>query len=224
MTATISDRLPEFAIIPNIFGNISENKYNTYERNWSKFDQENFIVEYFSVDRMGLLKIDELNADNSTKMYLDTINMLLDTYELLKRINKYKLKFISKLWITLDLQKSISSKNELLVNLFNKKDPILKEEFVSNYKKYRNLFPFLMTRSKQAYYGKYFETNWNNIKNTRKGIKSLISLKCVASNVPTVLPLDNGDTITNLYDIVNTFNNYFTSIAEATKKNHKIIT
>ena len=81
-----------------------------------------------------------------------------------------------------------------------------------------------MTGSKQAYYGKYFETNWNNIKNTRKGIKSLISLKCVASNVPTVLPLDNGDTITNLYDIVNTFNNYFTSIAEATKKNHKIIT
>ena len=42
--------------------------------------------------------------------------------------------------------------------------------------------------------------NWNNIKNTWKGIKSLISLETVASNVPTVLSLDNGDTVTNPYD------------------------
>ena len=60
--------------------------------------------------------------------------------------------------------------------------------------------------------------NWNNIKNTWKGIKSLISLKTIASNVPTVLSLDNGDTVTNPYDIANTFNNYFASIAETTKK------
>ena len=78
-----------------------------------------------------------------------------------------------------------------------------------------------MKRSKQAYFDKYFEANWNNIKNTWKGIKSLITLKSVASNVPTVLSLDNGDTITNPYDIANTFNNYFASIAETTKKNIK---
>ena len=41
------------------------------------------------------------------------------------------------------------------------------------------------------------------------------------SSVPTVLCLDNGDTITNPYDTANTFNNYFASIAEPTKK-HKI--
>ena len=56
------------------------------------------------------------------------------------------------------------------------------------------------------------------IKNTWKGIKSLISLKTVASNVPAVLSLDNGDIVTNPYDIANTFNNYFASIAETTKK------
>ena len=78
-----------------------------------------------------------------------------------------------------------------------------------------------MKRSKQAYFDKYFEANWNNIKNTWKGIKSLITLKSVTSNVPTVLSLDNGDTITNPYDIANTFNNYFASIAETTKKNIK---
>ena len=70
-----------------------------------------------------------------------------------------------------------------------------------------------MKTSKQAYYDKYFERNWNNSKNTWKGIKSLIYLKIVAFSVPTVLYLDNGDTITNPYDISNTFNNYFASIA-----------
>ena len=221
MTATISDHLPQFAIIPNIFGNISGNKYNIYERDWSKFHRENFILDYFSVDWEDLLKIDKLNADNSTKMYLDAINMLLDTYAPLKRINKYKLKFKSKPWITLGLQKSISVKNKLFVKFINKNDPILNEEFHTNYKKYRNLLSTLMKRSKQAYFDKYFEANWNNIKNTWKGIKSLITLKSVASNVPTVLSLDNGDTITNPYDIANTFNNYFASIAETTKKNIK---
>ena len=78
-----------------------------------------------------------------------------------------------------------------------------------------------MKKSKQAYYDEYFERNWNNIKNTWKGIKSLISLKTVASHVPTILSLDNGDTITNPYDIANTFNNYLASIAETTKKSIK---
>ena len=60
--------------------------------------------------------------------------------------------------------------------------------------------------------------NWNNIKNLWKGIKSLISLKNVAFSIPTVLSLDNSDTITNPDDIANTFINYFASIAETTKK------
>ena len=59
------------------------------------------------------MKIDELNAHSSTKMYLDKINILLDTYTPLKTINKYKLKFKSKTWITLGLQKSISVKKQI---------------------------------------------------------------------------------------------------------------
>ena len=53
------------------------------------------------------------------------MNMLLDTYALLKKVEKLKLKFKSKTWITLNLQKSISVKNKLLTRFINKKDPIL---------------------------------------------------------------------------------------------------
>ena len=74
----------------------------------------------------------------------------------------------------------------------------------------------LMKKCKQAYYDKYFESNWNNVNNTWKGIKSLITLKAVASRVPNVPSLNNGDTITNPYDIANIFNNYFPSTPETT--------
>ena len=86
------------------------------------------------------------------------------------------------------------------------KNPILKQETHTEYKNFKNLLSTLMTKSKQTYYNKYFETNFNNIKSKWKGIKSLISLKIVASNAPTVLFCD-GNTITNTYDIANTFNN-----------------
>ena len=69
LTDTTFDQLPQFSIIPNMFGNISGNKSNIYEWGWSKFDQENCILDYFSVDWEDLLKTDELNADNSTRMY-----------------------------------------------------------------------------------------------------------------------------------------------------------
>ena len=132
LTASISDHLPQFGIIPNMFGNITGNKSNIYERDWSKFDPENFILGYFSVDWEDLFKINELNAENWTKTYLDKINMLLDTYAPLKKINKYKLEFKSKHWITSGLQKSIFVKNKLLTNFINKKNPILKEKFHTN--------------------------------------------------------------------------------------------
>ena len=97
------------------------------------------------------------------------------------------------------------------------KHPVLKEETHIEYKNYRNLLSTLMKKSKQTYDNRYFETNWN----TWKGIKFLISLKAVSSSAPTVLSCNNGNTITNPYDIANTFKNCFAYIAETTKKNIK---
>ena len=80
LTTTISDYLPQFSVIPNMFGNIPGNESNIYERDWSKFNTENLILDCFPVDWEDLLEIDELNADNSTKKFLHKIHMLLDTY------------------------------------------------------------------------------------------------------------------------------------------------
>ena len=57
-------------------------------RDWSKFDRGDDFIDHFSIDWKDLLKIDKLNNDNSTQTYLEKINILLDTYASLKRIDK----------------------------------------------------------------------------------------------------------------------------------------
>ena len=164
-------------IVPNVFCNPPSNKVNIFERDWSNFDQENFILDYFSIDWDVALKLDEQNVNYSTESFLNKINSLLSNYAPLKKINKYKLKFRSKPWITTGLQKSISVKNKFLTNFIKKKDPAKKAEFHLQYKNHRNLLSTLLKKSKENYYKKYFESNWNNAKIIWKGIKSIITLK-----------------------------------------------
>ena len=139
---------------------------------------------------------------------------------LLKKINKYKLKFWSKPWITTGLQKSISVKNKFLTNFIKKKDPAKKAELHLQYKNHRNLLSTLLKKSKENYYKKCFESNWNNAKIIWKGIKSIITLKDITSSVPRTIS-QGENLITNPYDIANIFNNYFSSVADTAKENIK---
>ena len=59
LTLTISDHLPQFMIAPNVFCNPPSNKANIFESDWLNFDQENFILDYFSIDWNVALKLDE---------------------------------------------------------------------------------------------------------------------------------------------------------------------
>ena len=56
LAATISEHLSQFLIVPS-------NKSNIYERNWSNFDQENFILDYFSIVWNETLETEEQNID-----------------------------------------------------------------------------------------------------------------------------------------------------------------
>ena len=50
ITATMSDHLPQFLFAPNVLSNPSCQKSNIYERDWSKFIQQNFVLDYFDND------------------------------------------------------------------------------------------------------------------------------------------------------------------------------
>ena len=77
-----------------------------------------------------------------------------------------------------------------------------------------------MKRSKTNHYNLYFGINWNNLKNTWKKIKSILSIKPNPSDIPKILNT-NDSTITNPVEIANVFNNYFSSIASQAKLNIK---
>ena len=76
------------------------------------------------------------------------MNSIPDEHAPLKRIDKYKLKFKSKPWITPTIQKSISVENNQLkrfLNLsINSKDRQTKEIFHEQYKDYRNTLSTLL--------------------------------------------------------------------------------
>ena len=132
---------------------------------------------------------------------------------LIKRLKKYKFKFKEKPWISSGIQKSISIKNSIFKKYINKKDPHIKEELHQKYKNYRNIIATLMKKSKQNYFTKYFESNIKNLKNTWKGIKSIISLKNSASSSPNLLNFNN-ELASDPLKLANVFNNLFSLIGK----------
>ena len=70
-------------------------------------------------------------------------------------------------------------------------DRHIKEELHQKYKNYRNIIATLMKKSKQNYFTECFESNIKNLKNTWKGIKSIISLKHSASSSLNLLNFNN---------------------------------
>ena len=66
ITTTISDYLPQFLISPNTFADPPSNKSNVFEGEWSNFDQENFVLDYFDIDWPNILKHVENNIKSVT--------------------------------------------------------------------------------------------------------------------------------------------------------------
>ena len=143
ITATISDHLSQFLFASNVLSNPLCNKSNILERDWSKFNKENFILDYFDKNWSEILQLDQQNVNLSMDSYLDHMNAILDIHVPYKKVNNH-----------------------------------------------------------------YFDINWNHIKNTWKGIKSILSIKSNPSDILKILNR-NDSTITKLVEIANVFNNYF---------------
>ena len=92
ITATISDHLPQFLFAPNELLKPLCNKSNILEKYWSKFNKENFILEYFDRNWPGILELDLHNLNLSMDSYLDHMNVILDIHAPYKKVSKYKLK------------------------------------------------------------------------------------------------------------------------------------
>ena len=85
---------------------------------------------------------------------------------------------------------------------------------------YRNMLSTLMKKSKMNYYKHYFKNNWGNIKNTWKGIKSILNINNTHSNIPEILVSNNNKSAEPI-EIANIFNNFFSSVSAKTNESIK---
>ena len=172
------------------------------------------------MDWGDIIKSEKKNIDFSFECFLKKFNLILDKYLPLKKLTKQKLKFKTKPWITPGLQKSISVKNKLLTKFIKLKEPTLKNEAHTKYKLYRNMLATPWKRTKHTYFSSFFQNHVNDLKNTWKGIKTIISLEDSRSKATSTIIEDNIS-LTNPKDIADAFNNYFSSVAIGIKSSIK---
>ena len=107
-------------------------------------------------------------------------------------------------------------------NKLFREDLTQKTEVHIKYKSYRNVLSTLMKNSKRNYLTKFFDNNLKNLKNTSKGIKSIISMKS-SSNFPILLTYQN-ENIDKTERIANMLNNYFSTNGEKDQSKKKTFT
>ena len=131
----------------------------------------------------------------------------------LKKITNKEYKRRYKPWISKGILKSITRKNELFKKYARCKNNLLKTHKYKEYRVLKNYLIEIIKISKKTYYENYFTTNSNKLKKIWLGIKEIINIKSKNYEVPTCIQVNNN-TITDPIKICNTFNDYFTNIAD----------
>ena len=132
LTATIF--LPQFLIAPDIVCNPPANNTNIFERNWSKFNHKNFVLDYSGINWPNVLKLEMQNVQSWFNNFYEAINKLVDKHAPYQKVKKYTLKLKTKPGWTAGIQNSIKIKNKLFKHYINRKDIALKMKYIQNTK------------------------------------------------------------------------------------------
>ena len=159
-----------------------------------------------------IIKIDKNDPNYSFNEFEKKVNIIIDNYIPLKKLNKKEIKQLSKPWISLGIRNSIRRRDLLYKKFIKAKSNDKKIEYHANYKKLRNTIVTLCRVSKRNYYHNYFAKNANNLKKTWKGIKNLIHLSQKNKTESTSLMIEEK-LLTDPKEVANEYNNYFSTIA-----------
>ena len=156
------------------------------------------------------MEIEKNDVNISFNNSLSKVNSLIKSRVPTKKLNKQQQKFLQKPWFTTAIQNSIHKKNKLFEKYIKCQNPVTKNDLHREYKSLRNKLSTIIKESKRKYYDDYFRTNLKNIKNTWKGIKSIISLKSKNSDIPKIIK-DKDTFLTGPKDIANSFSNKYSN-------------
>ena len=203
----ITDHLPNFLIINKFSNNFSKPKTAIFRRDYSNFASDEFLNEVKSVRWEEVFPI-QADANDIFNSFHAKITEIVDKHVPLKKVSKRQLLLTAKPWITSGIKKSIKTKSYLYKSYLKTKNSY----YLSKYKHYRNKLKHLIQISKKTYFNNYFISKSNNIKDTWKGIKQIISTKRNKTcSLPTTINVANKN-ITDTQKIADEFNKYFANI------------
>ena len=217
LTATISDHLPQFLIVPK--DDIKVLKKQNLFRGDKNYDKASLVSEFINIDWKSILKLDEANPATSFDNFNKKINEIIDIHLPLKKLSKKELKIQAKPWITAGIRNSIKRRDKLLRKFIKSKDEgKIKEDLYSKYKALRNKVVSLTRTSKKLHFQQYFAENSKDIKKTWSGIKNIINFRNANKGQPSSMFID-GEFTNDSTKIANSFNNYFSTVAEKLQGN-----
>ena len=117
-----------------------------------------------------------------------------------------------KPWISNEILDKISEKAKLFNKYIKCKNVSNKNELYNKYKLLKNEITFLTRDRKKSYYQRYFAENKKNLQKVWKGIKQLVNIKSKNFDTPNCVEF-GGKYITDPVSVSNSFNDYFTSVA-----------
>ena len=214
LSIAISDHLPSFLLVPNE-NECRSPKQKIFRRDTKNFERENFILDFLGVNWDDVLQLGKKDVNISLSSFLDRFNGLLDKYMPLKKVNPKKLKSRNKPWVTNEILHKIKYKNKVFKNYSECKTTQinLKNTLYAEYKELKNEITSLIRISKKNYYTNYFTNNKKNLRKTWYGIKEIINPKSKHSRIPSFIE-HNDSILSDDKSICESFNKYFTSIAD----------
>ena len=202
----ISDHLPNFIIIEDIYENITK-EVKVVKRHMKNFDGTKFIEDLNSFNIFENI-INENNVNTKYDIFHDHFLKTLDKHAPFRKLSKKELRRKRKPWITKGIHKSIKVKNKLYKKFVTTKDNF----YYTRYKVMRDKINHLLRSEKKKYHNKFFENNKNNMKKIWFKINHIIHKRKLNTN-SMCLNVD-GAIISDPYEIGNKFNTFYTTVAQ----------
>ena len=171
----ITDHIPNFLILNKL--SFSFSKQEMHKRDYSRLDEADLLRDVQSVNWHHIFQPED-NVNNVFSSFRSHISSIIDKHAPVRKLSKTEIKTRRKPWITPGLKKSITTKNKSFHKYINNKSDFNHRQL----KLYRNKLKHLIDISKKQHYCKYFAENMNNMKNTWRGIKQLITTKSKIEN------------------------------------------
>lgn len=220
LSVAISDHLPSFLVIPKQNQNFLPKKHNIWKRDRSKYNKNDFVLDFLSVDWDKDLELGEENVNHSLDIFLTKMINLLDKHMPLRKISQKEFKRQFKPWISDEILHMIGEKNKLFKKYVKCKDSVLKNTYNNEYKGIKNVINHSLKNNKKAYYNDYFTRYKQDLQKVWSGIKNIINIKNKNLDYPTCIT-HNDELVTNPTDISNKFNDFYVSIADNILNNRR---